>query len=265
VRGRASAAAILRRAAATPSTAQEPVRLHAASSLRGALTEVIKGFEAESGLKVEAKYGPSGLLRKEIGKGAKAGVFALANMEHPVALSKDGKSGPVSMFARNRLCALVKPGLAVTPATLLEKMLDPAIKVGTSTPKVDPSGDYAFESFERAEKVKPGAAEALKKKALQLTGGPDSPPPPKDRSVYGMVVAEGKADIFLTYCTNAVVAKRENPGQEIVALPDALAVGADYGLTVMKDASANDRKLAGYILSPKGQSVLASHGFAPPN
>lgn len=258
------AAAIMMMAAATPGAAQEPVRLHAAGSLRGALTEVIRGFEAETGLKVEAKYGPSGLLRKEIGDGAKAGVFASANMEHPAALAKDGKSGPVSMFARNRLCALVKPGLAVTPATLLDKMLDPAVKLGTSTPKADPSGDYAFESFGKAEKVKAGAADALRKKALQLTGGPDSPPPPKDRSVYGAVVADGKADIFLTYCTNAVVARRENPGQDIVALPDTLAVGADYGLTVMNDASANDRKLADYILSPKGQSVLASHGFAPP-
>ena len=265
MRGLGYAAAIMMMAAATPSTAQEAVRLHAAGSLRGALTEVIKDFEAESGLRVEAKYGPSGLLRKEIGDGAKAGIFASANMEHPAALTKDGKSGPVSMFARNRLCALVKPGLAVTPATLLDKMLVPAIKVGISTPKADPSGDYAVESFERAERIKPGAAEALKKKALQLTGGSDSPPPPKDRSVYGAVVAEGKADIFLTYCTNAVVAKRENPGQEIVALPEELAVGADYGLTVMKDASPNDRKLADYILSSKGQSVLASHGFAPPN
>lgn len=258
------AAAIMMMTAATPSMAQEPVRLHAAGSLRGALTEVIKGFEAESGLKVEAKYGPSGILRKEIGNGAKAGIFASANMEHPAALSKEGKSGPVSMFARNRLCALVKPGLAVTPTTLLDKMLDPTIKVGTSTPKADPAGDYAFDSFGRSEKVKPGSAETLKKKALQLTGGPDSPPP-KDRSVYGAVIAEGKADIFLTYCTNAVVAKRENPGQEIVALPEELAVGADYGLTVMKDASPNDWKLADYILSSKGQSVLASHGFAPPN
>ncbi len=259
------AAAVMTMAAASHAAAQEPVLLHAAGSLRGALTEVSRNFEAETSLKVHTKYGPSGLLRKEIGDGAKAGVFASANMEHPAALAKDGKSGPVVMFARNRLCALVRPGLAVTPTTLLDKMLDPAVKIGTSTPKADPAGDYAFESFEKAEKVKAGATEALKKKALQLTGGPNSPPPPKDRSVYGAVVAEGQADIFLTYCTNAIVAKRENPGQEIVALPEDLAVGADYGLTVMKDASANDRTLADYILSSKGQSVLASHGFAPPN
>ncbi len=251
-------------ATASPLAAQEAVRLHAAGSLRGALTDVIKNFEAESGLKVEAKFGPSGLLRKEIASGANAGIFASANMEHPESLHKDGKAGPVSMFARNRLCALVRPGLEVTPASLLGQLLDPDIKVGTSTPKADPSGDYAFESFAKADRIKPGAGDILKKKALQLTGGPDSPPPPKDRSVYGLLVAEGKADIFLTYCTNAVVAQGENPGQQIVALPEELAVGADYGLTVLQDASEGDRKLADYILSPAGQKVLASHGFAPP-
>jgi molybdenum ABC transporter molybdate-binding protein len=257
-------AAAIMMAAATQAAAQETVLLHAAGSLRAALTQVTKAFEAETGLKVEAKYGPSGLLRKEIGEGAKAGVFASANMEHPEALMKDGKSGKVTMFARNRLCALVKPGLAVTPQTLLETMLDPKVRLGTSTPKADPSGDYAFESFDKAEKIKPGAAETLKKKALQLTGGPNSPPPPKDRSVYGKLVADGEADIFLTYCTNAIVAQRENPGQQVVALPEPLAVGADYGLTVVTGASPNAAKLAAFILGAEGQKILASHGFAPP-
>lgn len=238
--------------------------LHAAGSLRGALNEVIRNFEAATGLRVEAKYGPSGLLRDEIAGGAKAEIFASANMNHPESLAKANKAGPVKMFARNRLCALVKPGLSVTPDTLLDRMLDASVKLGTSTPKADPSGDYAFESFAKAEKIKPGAQAALEKKALQLTGGPNSPPPPKDRSVYGAVVAGGQADIFLTYCTNAVVAQQENSGQQIVALPEAIAVGADYGLTVINGSSSNAEKFATYILGPEGQKILAKHGFVPP-
>jgi hypothetical protein len=35
-----------------------------------------------------------------------ARVFASANMEHPQALSAAKKSGPVVLFARNRLCAM---------------------------------------------------------------------------------------------------------------------------------------------------------------
>jgi ABC-type molybdate transport system substrate-binding protein len=168
------------------------------------------------------------------------------------------------MFARNKLCALVKPGLAVTPSNLLERMLDPSVKLGTSTPNADPSGDYAWEAFRKADGVKPGSLAALDKKALQLTGGPNSAPPPAGRNAYGHVVAEGKADIFLTYCTNAVVAQRENPGQQIVALPDAMAVAADYGLTVIQGAGPDAERLATYILSD-GQKVLEKHGFAAPN
>ena len=119
------------------------------------------------------RYGPSGTLKDEIAGGTRAEVFASANMEHPQALAAAGKSGPVVLFARNRLCALVRPGLAVEPATLLDRMLDSNVKLGASTPRADPSGDYAWEMFRKADKVKPGAFEALEKKALQLTGGPE--------------------------------------------------------------------------------------------
>jgi ABC-type molybdate transport system substrate-binding protein len=248
----------------TTPAAADTVLLHAAGSLRGALTEVSKAFEASGGGTVQAKYGPSGLLKNEIEGGAKAEVFASANMNHPQALASAKKSGPVVLFARNRLCALVKPGLAVDPANLLDRMLDPAVKLGTSTPKADPAGDYAFEVFAKTDKVKGGSRAALEKKALLLTGGATSAPPPKGRNVYGWHVAEGRADIFLTYCTNALVARKENPGQQIVQLPDALAVGADYGLTVVANAPPSAYRLALFILSSDGQRILAKHGFSAP-
>jgi molybdenum ABC transporter molybdate-binding protein len=247
-----------------PAMAEEMVLLHAAGSLRGALTEVAKAFEAANRGKVQAKFGASGLLKDEIAAGAAAEVFASANMEHPQALAAEKRSGPVVLFTRNRLCALARPGLDITPASLLDRMLDPQMKLGTSTPKADPSGDYAWEVFRKAEKINPGASATLEKKALQLTGGPSSRPAPLARSVYGELIAQGTADIFLTYCTNAMAAQRENPTQQILPLPDALAVGADYGLTVMNGASAAAYKFAMFILSAEGQRTLAKHGFAAP-
>jgi ABC-type molybdate transport system substrate-binding protein len=243
------------------SHAADTVLLHAAGSLRGALTEVAHAFEKSNGIKVVPKWGPSGLLRDQIANGEKAEVFASANMEHPDALAKAGKAAPVTRFARNTLCALVRPGLDVTSANLLARMLDPGIKLGTSTPKADPSGDYAFEVFRRAEGLQAGANDALVSKALQLTGGPNSPAPPADRSLYGALVAAGQADIFLVYRTAAIAAQRENPGQQMVALPGELAVGADYGLTVIDGASDAAKRFAAFILSPEGQAILAKHGF----
>lgn len=248
----------------TPSAAEDLVLLHAAGSLRGVLSDIAGRFEAATGSRVQAKFGASGLLKDEIAAGAKAEVFASANLEHPQALALAKRSGPVIPFARNKLCALVRPGLAVEPASLLDRMLDPQIKLGTSTPRADPSGDYAWEMFRKADKVKPGAYAQFDKKALQLTGGPASPPPPPGRSVYGMLVAQGDADIFLTYCTNALAAQKENPAQRIVALPEQLAVAADYGMTVMNDAPASAYKFALFILSADGQRLLVEHGFAAP-
>jgi ABC-type molybdate transport system substrate-binding protein len=247
------------------SHASDTVLLHAAGSLRGALTEVASAFEKQSGVKVVPKWGPSGLLRDEIANGGKAEVFASANMQHPESLAKAGKASPVRRFARNTLCALVRPGLDVTSETLLARMLDPAIKLGTSTPKADPSGDYAFEVFGKADGLKAGANDTLSQKALQLTGGPNSPPPPSDRNLYGVLVAGGQADIFLVYCTAAVVALRENPGQRMIALPAELAVGADYGLTVIEGASDAAKQFASFILAPEGQAILGRHGFAGAN
>src|SRR5262249_51957541 len=159
---------------AVPSLASEPVLLHAAGSLRTALTEVTWAFEAVSGQRVQAKYGPSGTLKDEIAGGGRAGGFACAHMEEPQGLGTERKRGPVVLFARNRLCALVRPGLAVEPATILDRMLDPHVKLGTSTPRADPSGDYAWEVFRKADRLRPGAFAALDGKALQLTGGPNA-------------------------------------------------------------------------------------------
>jgi molybdate transport system substrate-binding protein len=261
---RAIATAIFGMVMTSSADANEPVLLYAAGSLRGALSDVADAFAAESGIKVEAKYGPSGILRDEIAGGARAQVFASANMEHPQSLAAAGRSSPVVLFARNRLCALVKAGLSVTPETLLETMLREDIKVGTSTPKADPSGDYAFAVFGKAEAVKTGSRLILEQKAQQLTGGPASATGPTGRSVYGWHVAEGRADIFLTYCTGALVAQRENPGQQIVALPEPLAVGADYGMTVMNDSPPGAYRFALFIVSAKGQQILARHGFSAP-
>lgn len=248
-------------AVALPAAAQPAAKVYAAGSLRAALTQAAGAFKAQGGGEVAFEFGPSGLLRERLAKGERADVFASANMEHPRAIAEAGLAEPVTLFARNKLCALApeKAGLATT--TVLDRLLDPAVRVATSTPKADPAGDYAWQVFERAEKAKPGAFDTLSKKALQLAGGPGSPTPPPGRSVYGMLMAEGRADVFLTYCTNALQAKGEVPGLAVTALPESLAVGAEYGLVVMKGATPAGRGFAEFLLGPRGQAILAQAGF----
>ena len=241
--------------------AAQPVLLHAAGSLRAALGEVAADFATAEGVEVVTTFAPSGILRERIEAGEAAQVFASANMAHPRRLAGAGKAGPVALFARNSLCALTAPGVDATPETLLDRMLSDAVRVGTSTPRADPAGDYAFQLFAKAEALRPGARAALEAKALQLTGGPDSAKAPEGRNLYAWVMQEGQADLFLTYCTNAVLAQAEAPELGIVTVPSALAVGADYGLTVLNGSPEGAWRLALYILSPAGQAVLARYGF----
>ena len=241
----------------------ETLNLYAAGSLRAALTDVARAFEAKNGgLKVEAEFAASGLLRERIEKGEAAHVFASADMGHPQKLVDAGLARTqAGVFARNQLCALVRAGLSVTSASLLDALVDPVVRVGTSTPKADPSGDYAFALFAKAEARKPGAKARLEAKALQLTGGPTSEKAPPGRNQYGWVMDSGKADIFLTYCTNAVLARKEVSSLQIVQIPPELNVGADYGMIVLKSAPVVADKLAAFMRSEDGQAILVGYGF----
>lgn len=255
-------AVVIGLALASPAMSQSTApKVYAAGSLRAALTDAAAAFKAQGGGEVAFEFGPSGLLRDRLAKSESADLFASANMEHPKALADAGKAQPVRMFAKNRLCALAPSRTNLSTAGLLDYMLDPAVKLGTSTPKADPSGDYAWQVFERAEKVKAGSFEKLSAKALQLVGGPTSPPPPPKGSAYAALVSSGKADVFLTYCTNAVQARKEMPELAVVELPPELSVGAEYGLATITDGG---KAFAAFLLSAPGQKVLAAHGFAPP-
>lgn len=250
-----------------PATGAEeaPLALWAAGSLRAALTEVATEFaRAHGGPPVATEFGASGTLRQRIEAGRGEGrpdVFASANLAHPEALAALGLGGPVVVFARNRLCALARPGTVADDQDLLDAMLLPEVRLGTSTPGADPSGDYAQALFAKAEAVRSGAGAALKAKAQALTGAPDSPKAPDGRNLYAWVVGEGRADLFLTYCTNAALARAERPDLVTVALPGPLAVGADYGLIVLRPERPDAWRLAAFVVSPLGQRVLARHGF----
>ena len=245
-----------------PELAAEPPTVYAAGSLRAVMAELALAFTNDAAQRPRFEYGASGLLRDRLVKGERADVFASANLEHPESLVRGGLAKVVLPFTRNRLCALAAPRISATPNTLLDALLDPANRLGTSTPRADPSGDYAWELFDKAEAVRPGSREVLVGKARKLTGGPQSPPPPPDRNVYALLVERGEADLFLTYCTNARLALRENKELKIIETPDTLAVGAEYGIVVLNGAPASADAFVRFVLSPAGQAILVSHGFA---
>lgn len=237
------------------------VSMYAAGSLTDAMTELSAAYTRVSGVPVGLTFGASGLLRERIEKGEPAQVFASADLGHPRRLVAEGKAESVVHFTANQLCAIAEPSIGLTTANFLDKVLDPSLKVATSTPKADPGGDYTWMAFAKAEALHPGAEAILKAKALQLVGGPNAERIPAGRNVAAYLLSSGKADIFIAYCTTGRAAVASGAGVGVVQLPEALEQRAEYGLTVLKGASAEAGGLALFILSEAGQDILAKWGF----
>jgi molybdate transport system substrate-binding protein len=240
----------------------QPLRIYAAGSLTAAFTEMMKAFPAPADSVAAPVFGPSGLLRQRIEYGEPADILASADMNQPRALAQERAGRLVVMFTRNRLCALGRSSVGMTPGNLLDRLLDPAVRLATSSPGADPGGDYAWAVFARADGVHPGARAILEAKALKLVGGPNTPPlVPGHGAVQGVFLAN-RADVMLGYCSGSEQVMQEIPGLINVALPPALTVGPAYGLIVLSDHLLATR-FALFIMSEDGQKILRRHGFDP--
>lgn len=251
---------------ATPAAAQQPMHILAAGSLTGAFTDIIAAFKAPPGAIAPPVFGPSGVLRQRIEKGEPADVFASADMASPQQLAAEHSGLTVTPFVRNALCIQGWQRLNLTPATALDRMLDPSLVLATSTPKADPGGDYAWAVFARADQVHPGAEAILEAKARPLVGGSDSRLAlPGHGAVAGLFLTR-QADLFLGYCSNVEPLLADVPGLVSVPLAPPLAPqGADrpqYGMVVLTHSDLA-RRFAAFVLSPPGQDILARYGFEP--
>jgi molybdate transport system substrate-binding protein len=149
----------------------------AAGSLREVIGEIGARYTKATGVAVTADFGPSGVLRERIEKGEKADLLASADMGHPLKLLADSRATRVDMFTRNALCAFATPKTGLTTANFIDRLIDPAVKLGTSTPKADPAGDYTWLMFHKIDALHAGAYATLDAKAQQIVGGPTNNAP----------------------------------------------------------------------------------------
>lgn len=249
-------------AATVARAADRSLVIMAAGSLRTPLTQMVQRFSQATGVVIETRFASAGLLRQRIEKGERADLFASADLIAPQTLAREGLAGPVVLFARNRMCAMVRPGLAVTPATLLATLLDPKITVGSSTPKADPSGDYAWAIFARAEAIRPGSRNLLEAKVRRFLARPNPLKPPEGANGLAWTLGHGEADLFLAYCSGGKDFTDHLAGAKVVELPPDLAVTPENGLTVLT-GSTNPAaaRFALFMLSFQGQQILARSGF----
>ncbi|UAJ12630.1 substrate-binding domain-containing protein [Glacieibacterium megasporae] len=243
-----------------------PLVVYSAGSMTGALGAMLRRYTAETGNRVDLHTGPAGLLLGKIEDGDRVDLFISANMKHPQKLTAEGKSTATVVFARNRICVSALPAVGLTSANLLDKLLDLGTAIGTSTPKADPGGDYAWELFDKAGTVRPGATAILKAKAQQLVGGRIESAKPRGPSTAKEFMVEHHINVSIGYCSSHEM----TPDMSVdrVELPPDLAIRVNYGMTVLTTARDGARReaadrLALYLMSPVVQAMMVPYGFIP--
>ncbi|HEX3348067.1 MAG TPA: substrate-binding domain-containing protein [Acetobacteraceae bacterium] len=246
---------------ATTPAAADSLRVFAAGSLTDAFSDLLRRFPAGPDGVAPPVFGPSGLLRERIENGEAADLLASADMAQARRLALGHPDRMVIEFTRNRLCAIARNTVGLTEANMLDRLLDPAVRLATSTPGADPGGDYAWAIFARADALHPGARAILEQKAQKLVGGGDKTPllAPGKGAVEGVFLAD-RADVMLGYCSGGPEVLRSVPSLVSVAVPPALSVGAAYGMALLDQAPVT-LHFAAFVMSETGQAVLAAHGF----
>ena len=242
---------------------KNPIQIYCAGSLREVMLEIGDRFQTEYDSEIKVTAGPSGLLRERIETGDRPDVFASANLKHPKKLTESGLAGPTVTFVRNRLCVISRAELGLTQENLLDKLLDPSLRLGTSTPIQDPGGDYAWVIFKKADEIRSGSFQQLTNKARQFTRGPGFPPVKPGALSLIEAFKNNDIDIYIAYHTTANTLLAQVSGLAMTELPPALAVEAFFGLTLIKGACSEAGYIVLYLLAPEGQRILKDYGFIP--
>ncbi len=251
-RAAALALAVLVIGAAPLRAGAQELTLSVAISMKEAVEEVGRGFEASHpGAVLHYNLGASGDLQKQIEAGAPVDLFISASTREMDALEAKGLIEPRSrrVFARNVL-VVVKPADSrldlARPGDLLEVRVR---RVVVGNLRTVPAGQYAEESLRAL-----GLWDRLRPKLVFAENV---------RQALDYVV-RGEVDAGFVYATDAAargaqVRESFRPGEDTyrpVVYPAAVIVGSKQAPLA--------RAFIDRLVSDAGQAVLRRYGFLPP-
>ncbi|MGH8117794.1 MAG: substrate-binding domain-containing protein [Rhodanobacteraceae bacterium] len=223
--GRLVAAAALTACASAGIAAQtetpETVTIFSAGSLRGVVAELAAQVGLVYHIRIEPTFGGSGALRERIEHGTHADLLLSADVGSPRKLEGEGRTVvPALAFARNRICIVAPRSEGVTTDNLVDRMLAPGTRTWTSTPVVDPGGDYAAAIFDKINALHPGAGASLKAraKAVRDATAREAPGP----NHFATLFAEHRIDLLVTYCSGVPKLEQQDPALASLRIPPGL-------------------------------------------
>lgn len=236
---------------------QGSVTVFAAASLTEAFNQMKPGFEAQyPKARLVLNYAGSPTLRTQIAQGAKADVFASADVANMDGARSDGSiAGQPQVFAHNKLTVVV-PANDARVATL-QDLAKPGIKVVIEEPAV-PAGAYARKSLQKLS-GDPAFGSDFSDRVLANVVSQE----PDVKSVLARIQL-GEADAGMLYVSDAS-APAVKDKVKTIDIPDQFNMVADYPMAITKSAPNPEgaKAFVAYVLSPSGQAVLKANGLVP--
>ena len=222
-----------------------PLRVAAASDLRGAFPVLASAFRAKSGVEAEASFGASGLLAEQIRQGAPFDVFLSADRRFVEGLARSGEilADSVRPYAVGGLALIYREG-AGRPLTRLADLANPGVRfVAIANPETAPYGRAARQALARA-----GLLDAVGPKLV----------PAGSVDLAAQLVRAGEADAGIV--SKSVAAA---PGLKSVALQaDACdPIVQCLGIVARSDRRAGGSAFVAFLLSAEGQAIFQRLGF----
>ncbi len=230
--------------ATAPPSAQAPLVVSAAASLKTAFTEYAEAFDSGD---AKLSFAGSDVLAAQIEQGATPDVFAAANTKLPDQLYAKGLVGKPTVFAGNRLVLAVP---ADSKIDSVDDVADADIDLAVGSETV-PVGAYTRKVLDRLPDAE--AAAILRNVRSEE---------PDVKGIVGKLT-QGAVDAGFVYITDVAAAKGD---LKAIELAKELKPSAAYGAAVVKGAknpAAAEAFIAG-LLSGDGQAALQRAGFEPP-
>jgi molybdate transport system substrate-binding protein len=221
------------------------ITVFAAASLTDSFDALGTAFAASNpGAEVTFNFGASSDLVTQITEGARADVFAAADLASMARLV-DGadQAAEPTVFATNAAEIVVAPGNP-RGITGVADLADPGLIAVACAPAV-PCGRYTLQVLDNA-------GVSVEFKSLEENV----------RAVVSKVTL-GEADAGIVYSTDVLAAGDDADG---VAIPSDINVTAEYPIVVTERSAESEAALAfvDFVLSEEGQAILESFGFGPP-
>jgi molybdate transport system substrate-binding protein len=225
------------------------VTIFAAASLKEALDEQARQFEAETGNKVIVSYGASSALAKQIEAGAPADVFVSADLDWMDYLDRRHLLAP-----RTRIDLLRNTLVLIAPASSRMRLkLGPNFglaaalgqdKLAMANPDSVPAGKYG-----RAALEKLGVWASVERQVARA----------ENVRAALMLVSRGEAPLGIVYSTDALSDKRVR----IVGVfpPDSYPPVVYPAALIGTGKSAAARALLDHLHSVQARSVWEKYGF----